>query len=66
MPVVDIVKIIEDITGLSLRYNLVNCGQPVSIDIEKIRTLNIEFDSFHPKYLENILRNFYHCSGLIT
>ena len=62
-PVVDIVKIIEDITGLSLRYNLVNCGQPVSIDIEKIQSLNIGFDFFHPKYLKNILRNFYHCSG---
>jgi nucleoside-diphosphate-sugar epimerase len=57
--VMDIVKIIENETGLSLKYNLEDIGKPYEINIEKIRNLKIDFDFFHPNYYEYILHNFY-------
>ena len=59
MLVVDIIKIIEDITGSLLSYNLVNSGQIFDIDIEKIRNVNMDFNIFSPRYLENTLRVFF-------
>lgn len=57
--VMDIVKIIENETGLSLRYNLEDIGKPYEINIEKIRNLEIDLDFFHPDYYENTVHNFY-------
>ena len=59
MLVVDIIKIIEDITGSLLSYNLVDSGQIFDIDIEKIRNVNMDFNIFSPRYLENTLRVFF-------
>lgn len=61
--ILDIVKVVEKITGLTLRYNLINFGGPVFIDIEKIQSLNIGIDLLHPKYLESTLYSFYQDSG---
>ena len=58
--VIDILKIIEDLTKLSFRYNLLDRGKKIDIDIEKILNLNIDFDFYNPKYLENILFDFFH------
>ena len=60
--VMDIVKIIEDITKLSFNYNLLDCGEKIDIDIEKILNLNMNFDFYKPKYLENILLDFFNSS----
>ena len=60
--VMDIVKIIEDITELSFNYNLLDCGEKIDIDIEKILNLNMNFDFYKPKYLENILLDFFNSS----
>ena len=59
----DIVKIIENITGLSFNYNLLDCGHPTEINVDKILNLDLKFDFDQPNYLENVLSDFFALSA---
>jgi len=61
--VIDIVKIIEDITELSFNYDLINCGHPIEINIDKILNLDLKFGFNQPNYLENVLSDFFTLSA---
>ena len=57
--VIDIVKVIQKITGISPSYTLVNAGHKVDIDISKITKLNISFNFLSPNYLDKALHSYY-------
>ena len=50
---------LEEITGLSLRYNILDVGYSYDINIDKIRDLDIDFDIFASEYLHDILHDYY-------
>lgn len=62
--VVEIINILERITCMSLTYDVINVGQRVIINIDKLKSLNADFDIFDSDYLENLLQKFCHGYGL--
>mgnify|MGYP000707535084 CR=1 FL=1 len=56
--VINIVQMIEEITGLSLSYNLLDVGYSYDINIDKLHDLGIDLDIFASGYLYDILQDY--------
>jgi len=57
--ILQILKTIEDITGLLFQANLIDSGKKNNIDITKIYDLDREFNFFSDDYMRNILSAFF-------
>jgi len=55
----DIIQMLEEITSLSLSYDLLDAGYSYEVNIDKIHSLDIDLDIFSSSYLKNILKNYY-------
>ena len=56
--VINIVQMIEEITGLSLSYNILDEGYSYDINIDKLHDLGIDLDIFASGYLYDVLKDY--------
>jgi nucleoside-diphosphate-sugar epimerase len=58
IPLINIIKMIEEITGLSLSYNTLDIGYSYDINIDKLHNLDVDLDIFASGYLYDVLQDY--------